>query len=127
MLSKIAIGNGHGENSPYFDGWKAYETDPYHPTKNPKGVIQMGLAENLVKNSSLSSLHTKKLSQLTATNFSPLLHMQLCFDLVQEWVLSNPGASICTAEGVSDFRDIAIFQDYHGLPEFRNVRKCTDL
>lgn len=50
MLSKIASGNGHGENSPYFDGWKAYETDPYHPTKNPNGVIQMGLAENQVIN-----------------------------------------------------------------------------
>ncbi|XP_044477483.1 1-aminocyclopropane-1-carboxylate synthase-like [Mangifera indica] len=92
MLSKIASGNGHGENSPYFDGWKAYETDPYHPTKNPNGVIQMGLAEN-----------------------------QLCFDLVQQWLLNNPEASICTAEGVNDFRNIAIFQDYHGLPEFRNA------
>lgn len=50
LLSKIAAGNGHGEDSPYFDGWKAFESDPYHPTKNPNGVIQMGLAENLVKN-----------------------------------------------------------------------------
>lgn len=48
LLSKIATGNGHGENSPYFDGWKAYESDPYHHTENPQGVIQMGLAENLV-------------------------------------------------------------------------------
>lgn len=46
LLSKMATGNGHGENSPYFDGWKAYEDDPFHPTKNPNGVIQMGLAEN---------------------------------------------------------------------------------
>lgn len=50
LLSKIAAGNGHGEDSPYFDGWKAFETDPYHPTKNPNGVIQMGLAENQVTN-----------------------------------------------------------------------------
>lgn len=50
LLSKIAAGNGHGEDSPYFDGWKAFESDPYHPTKNPNGVIQMGLAENLVTN-----------------------------------------------------------------------------
>jgi hypothetical protein len=49
LLSKIATGNGHGENSPYFDGWKAFEDDPFHPTKNPEGVIQMGLAENQVK------------------------------------------------------------------------------
>ncbi|XP_020217035.1 1-aminocyclopropane-1-carboxylate synthase [Cajanus cajan] len=89
LLSRIAIGDGHGENSPYFDGWKAYENDPFHPIKNPNGVIQMGLAEN-----------------------------QLTSDLVQQWLMSNPGASICTPEGVRDFKAIANFQDYHGLPEF---------
>ncbi|KAL3499300.1 hypothetical protein ACH5RR_038393 [Cinchona calisaya] len=92
LLSKMATNDGHGENSPYFDGWKAYDSDPYHPTGNPSGVIQMGLAEN-----------------------------QLCFDLIQEWVLKNPEASICTAEGANNFMEIAIYQDYHGLPEFRNA------
>ena len=48
LLSKMATGNGHGENSPYFDGWKAFEDNPFHPTDNPHGVIQMGLAENQV-------------------------------------------------------------------------------
>ena len=48
LLSKIATNDRHGENSPYFDGWKAYETDPFHPSKNPEGTIQMGLAENQV-------------------------------------------------------------------------------
>lgn len=48
LLSKIATSDQHGENSPYFDGWKAYDNDPFHPTKNPNGVIQMGLAENQV-------------------------------------------------------------------------------
>ncbi|KAK4849649.1 hypothetical protein QYF36_026935 [Acer negundo] len=33
----------------------------------------------------------------------------------------NPSASICTAEGVDKFKDIANFQDYHGLPEFRQA------
>ncbi|XP_059442427.1 1-aminocyclopropane-1-carboxylate synthase-like [Corylus avellana] len=92
LLSKMATGNGHGENSSYFEGWKAFDNDPFHPTKNPQGVIQMGLAEN-----------------------------QLCFNLIEEWILNNPQASICTPEGVNEFRDIAIFQDYHGLPEFRNA------
>ncbi|OAY56486.2 1-aminocyclopropane-1-carboxylate synthase [Manihot esculenta] len=92
LLSKIATGKGHGEDSPYFDGWKAYDKDPYHATENPNGVIQMGLAEN-----------------------------QLCFDLIQEWVKNNPKASICTPEGAEEFREIAIFQDYHGLSEFRNA------
>lgn len=48
LLSKIAISDGHGEDSPYFDGWKAYDNDPFHPENNPLGVIQMGLAENQV-------------------------------------------------------------------------------
>lgn len=92
LLSKMATGNGHGEESPYFDGWKAHDTDPFHPIHNPNGVIQMGLAEN-----------------------------QLSFDLIQDWMLNHPQASICTPEGISNFKDIAIFQDYHGLPEFRNA------
>lgn len=92
LLSKIATNDGHGENSPYFDGWKAYDNDPYHSTKNPHGVIQMGLAEN-----------------------------QLSFSMIEEWVVNNQSASICTYEGVNEFKDVAIFQDYHGLPKFRNA------
>lgn len=49
LLSKIATNDQHGENSPYFDGWKAYDNDPFHLTQNPNGVIQMGLAENPVR------------------------------------------------------------------------------
>nr|GEV27083.1 1-aminocyclopropane-1-carboxylate synthase-like [Tanacetum cinerariifolium] len=86
----IATNNGHGENSPYFDGWKAYDANPFNLQRNPSGVIQMGLAEN-----------------------------QLCFDLIQKWVEENSNASICTPQGSSDFKETAIFQDYHGLPEFR--------
>lgn len=48
LLSKIATNDKHGENSPYFDGLKAYDRNPFHPKKNPQGVIQMGLAENQV-------------------------------------------------------------------------------
>ncbi|KAD3641363.1 hypothetical protein R6Q59_003939 [Mikania micrantha] len=92
LLSKIATNNGHGENSPYFDGWKAYDANPFHPQHNPEGVIQMGLAEN-----------------------------QLSFDLIQKWIESNQNASICTPQGASCFKEIAIFQDYHGLPEFRTA------
>ncbi|KAF5731752.1 1-aminocyclopropane-1-carboxylate synthase [Tripterygium wilfordii] len=91
-LSKLATNDGHGENSSYFDGWKAYDKDPFHPVHNPDGVIQMGLAEN-----------------------------QLSFDLVQDWIKKNPKASICTAEGIKMFKEIANFQDYHGLPEFREA------
>ena len=48
LLSKLATGDQHGENSPYFDGWKAYNNDPFQKLKNPNGVIQMGLSENQV-------------------------------------------------------------------------------
>ena len=41
--------------------------------------------------------------------------------MIQEWIKNNPKASICTEEGVSEFKNIANFQDYHGLPEFREV------
>lgn len=92
VLSKLASSDQHGENSPYFDGWKAYDRDPFHPTKNPKGVIQMGLAEN-----------------------------QLSLDLIEEWIKKNPGASISSSEGVHAFKNIALFQDYHGLPQFRKA------
>ncbi|CAK9156722.1 unnamed protein product [Ilex paraguariensis] len=88
----MATNELHGENSPYFHGWKAYDNDPFHPIQNPNGVIQMGLAENM-----------------------------LSFDLIEDWIKKNPRASICTSEGLNKFRDIAIFQDYHGLSEFRNA------
>ncbi|VFQ68023.1 unnamed protein product [Cuscuta campestris] len=92
VLSKIATSGRHGENSAYFDGWKAYDTDPFHPKHNPRGVIQMGLAEN-----------------------------QLCFDMIEEWVVNNPRASICSEEGVDEFKNIALYQDYHGLLQFRKA------
>lgn len=52
-LSDVAVSDTHGEDSPYFAGWKAYDENPYHHLTNPSGVIQMGLAENQVINSSL--------------------------------------------------------------------------
>ncbi|KAJ1272356.1 hypothetical protein BS78_06G195700 [Paspalum vaginatum] len=92
LLSRVASGDGHGENSSYFDGWKAYDMNPFDPHSNRHGVIQMGLAEN-----------------------------QLSLDLIEEWSMSHPEASICTPQGASQFRRIANFQDYHGLPEFREA------
>ena len=29
LLCKIANNDRHGENSPNFDGWKAYDNNPY--------------------------------------------------------------------------------------------------
>ncbi|XP_020699784.1 1-aminocyclopropane-1-carboxylate synthase 7-like [Dendrobium catenatum] len=90
-LSKIAVSKAHGEDSPYFAGWKAYEENPYDAVDNPNGVIQMGLAEN-----------------------------QLSFDLLEEYLEQHPEAS-SWGSGMSSFRENALFQDYHGLQTFREA------
>lgn len=48
MMSTKAARNSHGQDSSYFLGWQEYEKNPYHPNTNPRGIIQMGLAENQV-------------------------------------------------------------------------------
>nr|AAC49923.1 ACC synthase [Stellaria longipes] len=98
VLSKMAVNFNSGEDSSYFLGWKAYNKDDnphFHPyaeiEQNYNGVIQMGLAEN-----------------------------QLSSDLIEEWIKRNPDAAICVEDGIkSIFR--ALFQDYHGLIEFRQL------
>ncbi|KAF0926584.1 hypothetical protein E2562_026897 [Oryza meyeriana var. granulata] len=64
----MATSAAHGEDSPYFAGWRAYDEDPYDPITNPSGVIQMGLAEN-----------------------------QVSFDLLEEYLKEHPEASDCGA------------------------------
>ncbi|XP_052182834.1 1-aminocyclopropane-1-carboxylate synthase 7 [Diospyros lotus] len=90
-LSKVAVSETHGEDSPYFAGWKAYDEDPYDESSNPSGVIQMGLAEN-----------------------------QVSFDLLEEYLEKNP-ATASWGQKVSGFRENALFQDYHGLQSFRKA------
>lgn len=68
-----------------------------------------------------SPMRQKSLIYGVINNLLRLSYLQLCFDLIKDWITKNPYASICTAEGVEVFKDIAIFQDYHGLPEFRQV------
>ncbi|KAL5558720.1 hypothetical protein UlMin_034931, partial [Ulmus minor] len=92
MLSrKVICDNSHGQDSSYFLGWKEYEKNPYDQFQNPAGIIQMGLAEN-----------------------------QLCFDLLESWLAANPDAvTMKNNNGESLFKDLALFQDYHGLPAFK--------
>ncbi|VFQ75364.1 unnamed protein product [Cuscuta campestris] len=93
FLSDKITNNSHGQDSSYFLGWQEYEKNPYDEIKNPKGIIQMGLAEN-----------------------------QLSFDLLESWMAHNPeAAAFKNPEGESVFRQLALFQDYHGLPEFKNA------
>ncbi|MBA0789221.1 hypothetical protein Gotri_027519 [Gossypium trilobum] len=79
-------------DSSYFLGWQEYEKNPYDEVKNPKGIIQMGLAEN-----------------------------QLCFDLLESWLAKNPDAVSFKREEQSIFKELALFQDYHGLPAFKKA------
>ncbi|CAI8583224.1 unnamed protein product [Vicia faba] len=90
-LSSIATSETHGENSPYFAGWKAYDEDPYHELSNSSGVIQMGLAEN-----------------------------QVSFDLLEKYLEENSDA-LTWGKGGCSFRENALFQDYHGLKSFRKA------
>ncbi|KAG6484702.1 1-aminocyclopropane-1-carboxylate synthase 3-like [Zingiber officinale] len=84
--------NTHGQDSSYFLGWQEYEKNPYDPIANPTGIIQMGLAEN-----------------------------QLCFDLIESWLEKNPGPAGFKEDSALIFRELALFQDYHGLPAFKNA------
>lgn len=78
-LSKIAVSDTHGEDSPYFAGWKAYDQDPYNQSTNPSGVIQMGLAENQV--SSMLMTKTKlKLFKKKILCWNSHLMFICCFD-----------------------------------------------
>ncbi|KAG8098028.1 hypothetical protein GUJ93_ZPchr0013g36260 [Zizania palustris] len=93
LLSKKAGCNRHGQDSSYFLGWQEYEKNPFDAVSNPSGIIQMGLAEN-----------------------------QLSFDMVETWLEKNPNALGLRREGgASVFRELALFQDYHGLPVFKNA------
>ncbi|KAJ4962510.1 hypothetical protein NE237_022449 [Protea cynaroides] len=72
--------------------WQEYEKNPYDEVKNPDGIIQMGLAEN-----------------------------QLSFHLLESWLSRNPDAAGFKRDGESIFKELALFQDYHGLPAFKNA------
>ncbi|CAL5438107.1 unnamed protein product [Camellia sinensis] len=90
-LSRVAVSETHGEDSPYFAGWKAYDENPYDASNNPSGVIQMGLAEN-----------------------------QVSFDLLEEF-LEKHSEEASWGKKSSGFRENALFQDYHGLQSFRKA------
>lgn len=48
--------------------------------------------------------------------------MQLCFDLIETWLEKHPeAAGFRRDDGKWIFQELALFQDYHGLPAFKNV------
>ncbi|XAR71441.1 1-aminocyclopropane-1-carboxylate synthase [Bertholletia excelsa] len=92
LLSRKAGCDSHGQDSSYFLGWQEYEKNPYDQVRNPTGIIQMGLAEN-----------------------------QLSFDLIESWLEKNPEPAGFKSHGELIFRELALFQDYNGLPAFKNA------
>ena len=48
-------------------------------------------------------------------------NLQLSFDLLESWLAENPDAAGFKRGGESIFRELALFQDYHGLPAFKKV------
>lgn len=46
---------------------------------------------------------------------------QLSFDLLESWIADNPDSVELKSNGESVFKELALFQDYHGLPAFKNV------
>ncbi|KAK9066974.1 hypothetical protein SSX86_014298 [Deinandra increscens subsp. villosa] len=92
LSSKVTDCNAHGQDSTYFLGWEEYEKNPYDSVDNPNGIIQMGLAEN-----------------------------QLSFDILQSWLDNNPDATGFKKNGQSIFKQLALFQDYNGLPSFKSA------
>lgn len=51
-----------------------------------------------------------------------IIFLQLSFDLLESWLADNPGAiGLKSTSGESLFKDLALFQDYHGLSAFKNV------
>lgn len=96
-------------------------------------MIQMGLAENQVSVFKFPPKKPRtKRKKETRTNVIigssasvanvKLLFLQLSFDLLETWLAQNPDAAGLRKDGESIFRQLALFQDYHGLPSFKNVR-----
>ena len=50
-----------------------------------------------------------------------MIFLQLSFDLLESWLSDNPEPAGFMRDGQSIFRELALFQDYHGLPAFKNV------
>ncbi|XP_019155955.1 PREDICTED: 1-aminocyclopropane-1-carboxylate synthase 11-like [Ipomoea nil] len=92
MLSKRAAAcKSLVKDSSYSLGFQEYQKNPYHPTQNPSGIIQMAQAEN-----------------------------HLSFDLMESWLERNQEVSEFRKNGESMLKELALFQDYHGLQAFKN-------
>ncbi|KAJ1438017.1 Pyridoxal phosphate-dependent transferase, major domain [Sesbania bispinosa] len=58
QLSRVAVSDTHGEDSPYFAGWKAYDENPYDELTNSSGV-SFDLLEKYLEEHSEASIWGK--------------------------------------------------------------------
>jgi hypothetical protein len=54
-------------------------------------------------------------------SYSDIYFVQLSFDLTESWLANNSDVLGLKRNGRSVFRELALFQDYHGMPNFKNV------
>lgn len=60
---------------------------------------------------------------LCPTTLLTSFNLQLSFDLLKSWLRRNSDIVGMKKDGISVFRELALFQDYHGLPALKNVRQ----
>ncbi|KAK9672728.1 hypothetical protein RND81_12G120200 [Saponaria officinalis] len=88
-ISSRAHGLSKPNESPYYLGLEMARDDPYHEDLNPNGVMQLGLADNL-----------------------------LCLDLIQQWVAKNWDTSI-GSDSKLGIKSIAPYQPLDGLVDLK--------
>ncbi|XP_049403451.1 1-aminocyclopropane-1-carboxylate synthase 4-like [Solanum stenotomum] len=76
VLSKLATNKQYAENLPYVEGMKAYDNNPFHPVKNPNGVILMNLADNQLSVDRIKEYWTKKNPQISVEFFAKFANFQ---------------------------------------------------
>nr|XP_010909144.1 probable aminotransferase ACS12 [Elaeis guineensis]XP_010909146.1 probable aminotransferase ACS12 [Elaeis guineensis] len=91
-LSSRGAAIARPDDCPYYIGFKRCVDDPYHPSSNPDGIMQLGLAEN-----------------------------QLSLDLVRDWLESNLKESFPGDKetGGLSIRGLATYQPYDGLMDLK--------
>ncbi|KAL0923590.1 hypothetical protein M5K25_007651 [Dendrobium thyrsiflorum] len=90
-VSSRATAIARDSDSAYYTGWKKYLEDPYHPTSNPDGIIQLGLSEN---------------------------HLSL--DLIEEWLAANLQKSLLGEKrGDLSISGLATYEPLGGLMDLK--------
>ncbi|XVF10727.1 hypothetical protein REPUB_Repub07fG0207500 [Reevesia pubescens] len=89
-VSARVSGIAKGADSPYYEGLRRVDEDPYDELGNPNGIIQLGLAEN-----------------------------KLSLDLVKDWLAENANEAILGNGKELSISGIATYQPFDGLMEFK--------